>query len=42
LYYDDGSKHYVINDSNFLDKLASKETPIQHENDYLNKLENEA
>jgi alpha-D-ribose 1-methylphosphonate 5-phosphate C-P lyase len=42
LYYDDRSKHYVINDSNFLDKLANKETPIQHENAYLNKLDHEA
>jgi alpha-D-ribose 1-methylphosphonate 5-phosphate C-P lyase len=41
LYYDDGSKHYVINDSNFLDKLVNKETPIQHENSYLNQLGNE-
>jgi alpha-D-ribose 1-methylphosphonate 5-phosphate C-P lyase len=42
LYYDDGSKHYVINDSNFLDKKMNNEAPIQHENHYLNKLENEA
>jgi alpha-D-ribose 1-methylphosphonate 5-phosphate C-P lyase len=42
LYYDDGSKHYVINDSNFLDKLVNKELPQQHENSYLNKLGNEA
>jgi alpha-D-ribose 1-methylphosphonate 5-phosphate C-P lyase len=41
LYYDDGSKHYVINDSNFLDKLVNKEAPIQHENPYLNQLGDE-
>jgi len=38
LYYDDGSKHYVINDSNFLDKLVNHEQIIQHENPYLNEL----
>ena len=42
LYYDDGSKHFVINDSNYLDKLVGKEKPIQHENPYLNQLDNEA
>jgi alpha-D-ribose 1-methylphosphonate 5-phosphate C-P lyase len=39
LYFDDGSKHFVINDSNFLDKLVEKETPVQHENKYINQLE---
>jgi alpha-D-ribose 1-methylphosphonate 5-phosphate C-P lyase len=42
LYYDDGSKHFVINDSNYLDKLVQKENPIQHNNHYLNQLDNEA
>lgn len=38
LFYDDGSKQFVINDSNFLDKLVEKETPTQHENKYLNNI----
>ena len=38
LFYDDGSKHFVINDSNFLDKLTEKETITQHENKYLNNI----
>jgi len=38
LYFDDGSKHHVINDSNFLDKLSEKGRPTQHSNKYLNQL----
>ena len=38
LYLDDGTKEYVINDSNFLDKILEEENPIQHENPYLNEL----
>jgi len=39
LYFDDGSKHFIINDSNFLDKLIEKASPKQHENKYINQLE---
>jgi alpha-D-ribose 1-methylphosphonate 5-phosphate C-P lyase len=39
LYYDDGSKHFVINDSNFLDKLVEHQHPVQHSNEYLNQIE---
>ena len=39
LYYDDGSKHFVVNDSNFLDKLVEKQEPIQHENPYIKQIE---
>jgi len=38
LYLDDGSKHHVINDSNFLDKLSEKAEAKQHSNKYLNQL----
>ncbi|MFC4232518.1 alpha-D-ribose 1-methylphosphonate 5-phosphate C-P-lyase PhnJ [Parasediminibacterium paludis] len=38
LYYNDGSKHFVINDSNFLDKLIEKQQPVQHQNKYINQL----
>jgi alpha-D-ribose 1-methylphosphonate 5-phosphate C-P lyase len=38
LYYNDGSKHFVINDSNFLDKLIEKQHPVQHQNKYINQL----
>lgn len=41
LYFDDGSKHYVINDSNFLDKLMEQEKPEQHNNKYINTIEHE-
>jgi len=36
LYFDDGTQHYVVNDSNFLDKLLEKAAPVQHHNKYLN------
>ncbi len=39
LYFDDGTQHHVINDSNFLDKLAERDTPVQHANQYINQLE---
>jgi alpha-D-ribose 1-methylphosphonate 5-phosphate C-P lyase len=38
MYYDDGSTNFVINDSNFLDKLFEKEQPIQHENKYIKQI----
>jgi hypothetical protein len=38
MYYDDGSTNFVINDSNFLDKLSEKEQPTQHENKYINQI----
>jgi alpha-D-ribose 1-methylphosphonate 5-phosphate C-P lyase len=38
LYFDDGSKKYVINDSNYLDKLSENQEPKQHSNKYLNQL----
>jgi alpha-D-ribose 1-methylphosphonate 5-phosphate C-P lyase len=38
LYFDDYSRHFVINDSNFMDKI-SHDAPIkQHSNKYLNAL----
>jgi alpha-D-ribose 1-methylphosphonate 5-phosphate C-P lyase len=39
LYFDDGSKHFVVNDSNFLDKLVEKTSFEQHKNKYINQLE---
>jgi alpha-D-ribose 1-methylphosphonate 5-phosphate C-P lyase len=45
LYLDDGSRHHVVNDSNFLDKLSeagdTRQMSItrQHKNKYLNQLE---
>lgn len=39
LYFDDGSKHHVINDSNFLDKLSERTSTRQHRNKYLNQRE---
>ena len=41
LYFDDGSKHFLINDSNFLDKLSENLQPVQHSNPYLNQIEDE-
>ncbi len=39
LIYDDGSKNYIVNDSNYLDKLMEHKQPIQHTNPYINKIE---
>jgi len=41
LYLDDGSKNYVINDSNFLDKLVEHQDPEQHINPYLEEIKSE-
>jgi alpha-D-ribose 1-methylphosphonate 5-phosphate C-P lyase len=38
LYFDDYSKHFVINDSNFMDKISSKNFARQHSNKYINAL----
>jgi alpha-D-ribose 1-methylphosphonate 5-phosphate C-P lyase len=38
LFFDDGSKHHVINDSNYMDKLLEQIPTQQHENKYINQL----
>ena len=42
LYFDDGTRHFVINDSNFLDKMVNNEPIKQHSNKYLSELKNGA
>jgi alpha-D-ribose 1-methylphosphonate 5-phosphate C-P lyase len=39
LYNDDGSRKYVISDSNFLDKVDAKEETHQYSNKYIDQLE---
>jgi alpha-D-ribose 1-methylphosphonate 5-phosphate C-P lyase len=39
LYLDDGSKKYVVNDSNFLDKLKLGESTHPFTNPYINQIE---
>ena len=39
LFFDDGSKHHVINDSNYMDKLLENMPAKQHVNKYLNQLD---
>ena len=39
LFFDDGSKHHVINDSNYMDKLLENMPTKQHVNKYLNQLD---
>jgi alpha-D-ribose 1-methylphosphonate 5-phosphate C-P lyase len=38
LFLDDGSKQFVVNDSNYLDKLAGGDSVRQHSNKYLNTI----
>ncbi len=38
IYTAAGIRQYVVNDSNFLDKLAAGQHPLQHSNPYLNSL----
>lgn len=38
LFFDDGSKHHVINDSNYMDKLVEHKPAKQHTNKYINQL----
>jgi alpha-D-ribose 1-methylphosphonate 5-phosphate C-P lyase len=39
LYADDGSRKYVISDSNFLDKISEKQETHQYNNQYIDQLE---